>query len=729
MKQCEFCGTGMPDEASFCSKCGRASSPVSQPAGDAVDLPTVSLESPLADEQPTVLSVAEKHTVLDAGRTPSGLHPVVLVPLEKENDGDREKSGALHPIVLVPLEEENKGENEDEEEKRRRAALIGLGLPLAGEVISQSPSDQVPVLQSAPQVEHVPVLQSTPQVEHVPVIPHAPGPVSPTLPGGPGTWQAPSQPDPMPPQNPPYTPPYTPPGPTGNGPGGSTGTGTTGGSSSCLINGLIVLATLLILASIFVGLGLTAFAPNLSLSGSSNVASGSTMTLHGSNFLPNSSVTLTLDAGIPLYAFQPSIREQMAYGRAQLAVGTGLITRTSALPTPTNVVSVHGDGTFNVTFQVNPSWSPGQHTIHATEAVSHRSASLNFTITQPGAVATPTPEPTATPTPTPTSTPTPTPTTPVTPAPILSCANPGSLALGPVSELSSQTASGTITLCTSGSGTLTWFASWNQNQAPWLQLNRTGGSVLAPAQDQVTVTVSAASLKAGTYKTTITFIGTQSNTTQAVNVTFTVRAACARISSTNLSFTGVEGSNNPPPQTVSLVNCGLTSDWSATIGSNNDHWLAISPSRGTLKPGTTATITVAVSIANLSAGNYPNTIDIKIGSQSTVIEVTLTVNPPPTISAAPNPLNPNCAGDPSGNGNTDCVATLTNNSANVGLSWAAAASVSGVTVQANSNSIPAGSNETVTIVIPASAPCTNITITFTGPANSASVTWDCTPIE
>ncbi len=243
------------------------------------------------------------------------------------------------------------------------------------------------------------------------------------------------------------------------------------------------------------------------------------------------------------------------------------------------------------------------------------------------------------------------------------------------------------------------------------------------------MTVSAASLKAGTYKTTITFIGTQSNTTQAVNVTFTVRAACARISSTNLSFTGVEGSNNPPPQTVSLVNCGLTSDWSATIGSNNDHWLAISPSRGTLKPGTTATITVAVSIANLSAGNYPNTIDIKIGSQSTVIEVTLTVNPPPTISAAPNPLNPNCAGDPSGNGNTDCVATLTNNSANVGLSWAATASVSGVTVQANSNSIPAGSNETVTIVIPASAPCTNITITFTGPANSASVTWDCTPIE
>lgn len=726
MKQCEFCGTGMPDGASFCSKCGRAPSRVSQPAVEVVDLPTVSLESTPDDEQPTVLSVAEKRTVLEADRAPSGLHPVVLVPLEEGQDEDREKTGALHPIVLVPLEEGNGGADEDEEEKRRRAALIGLGLPLIGDVISQPPAGQVPVLQSTPQMAHVPVIPNAPALPG-----NATGPTSPVLPGEPGTWQAPSQPDPMPP----HTPPYMPPGSNGGSPGGSTGTGTgtgtAGGSSSCLINGLIILATLLILASIFVGLGLTAFAPTLSLSGNSNVVPGSTMTLHGNNFLPNSNVTLIMDVDTPIYVFQPSIPGQMAYGHAQLAAGIGLITRASASSKPTNVVPVLGDGTFNVTFQVNPSWSPGQHTIHATEAVSHRSASLNFTIAQSGATATPTSGPTATPapTPTPTSTPTPTPTTPAAPAPTLSCANPGRLALGPVSELSSQTASGTITLCTSGSGTLTWTASWNRNQAPWLLLNRTSGSVLAPAEDQVTVTASAVNLKAGTYTTTITFIGIQSNTTQAVNVTFTVRAACARINPTSLNFMGVEGGNNPQPQTVSIANCGLTSDWSAAIGSTSNHWLAISPNRGTLRPGATATITAAVSLAKLQAGTYTNTIDIKIGAQNTVVEVTLTVNPPPAISAAPNPLNPNCAGDPSGNGNTDCTATLMNDSANAGLSWSATASVSGVTVQASSNSIPAGSSETVTIVIPASAPCTNITITFTGPANSASVTWDCTPIE
>src|SRR5262249_45069866 len=155
----------------------------------------------------------------------------------------------------------------------------------------------------------------------------------------------------------------------------------------------------------------------------------------------------------------------------------------------------------------------------------------------PGATLTPTPTPTPTSTPTPTATP-----TAIPPAqPTLSCATPGNLALGPVSEFSSQTASGTITLCTGGSGTLTWKPSWTQSQAPWLQMNKTTGSLQAPNQAQVAVSASAANMAAGTYTTTITFIGEESNTTRAVNVTFTVKAGCVMATPPRMVFVGVAG--------------------------------------------------------------------------------------------------------------------------------------------------------------------------------------------
>lgn len=692
MKQCEFCGATLPAEASFCGKCGRVPSQIAHQGTQVGDLPTEHLES--ADEN--------NSTIL----TPSGRLAF-----------SGASTGPLRPLTLVPFgEDENDDEKkeEDEEEKRRRAAMLGLALPLVGGLADQHPIGQVPGIQGTPQMAHIPGISGTPAMQGG--LPFSPG--TPAVQSGPPLVQLPGGPPPHP--SPPL--PHPPPGHPGGSPGSSTG-----GPSGCLTVGAIIAATILIILATIVGLGLTVLAPNITLSGSSNVTPGGTMTLHGNNFLPNSSVTLTLDGGTLLYVLlqQPAI-PQPASGNAQHAVGTGLALHTSLSPAATNVVPVLGDGTFNITFQVNPSWLIGPHTVHATESVSHRSASLSFTIVQPGTSATPTPVPTDTPTPAPTATatPTPAPTTAPPSAPTLSCITPGKLTLGPVSELSSQTASGNVTLCTSGSGTLTWQASWDQQKAPWLRMTQRSGSVQAPNQFQANISASAANLTAGTYTVTITFIGIESNTTQALTISFTVKAGCVSATPPRVVFNAQLGSDpKPATQNISVTNCGLTSDWSAQIKDDGNHWLSISPAKGTLKGGATGTITATVASASLQqAGNYNDSVIIKIGSQTTAISVILVVQSP-QITAGPNPVNPNCTTDQ--NGNAVCTVVLTNASSGVPLSWSAVANQSGVTMKPGSDTIPAGGTEIVTIIL---SICITTIIIFSGPANSASVTWDCAPI-
>lgn len=245
----------------------------------------------------------------------------------------------------------------------------------------------------------------------------------------------------------------------------------------------------------------------------------------------------------------------------------------------------------------------------------------------------------------------------------------------------------------------------------------------APAQFQTTVRASAANLKAGTYAATITFIGLESNTTQALKVTFTVKAGCLRAAPTTLAFQTTQGSN-PASQSIAMTNCGLTSDWLAAATSDKG-WLSISPSKGTLKGGGSGTITASVNSSGLQPGSYSGSVTIKLGSQSATITVSLTVAGPPSITASPNPVNPDCAID--ANGNTDCTVTLTNSSSILVLNWSVSVNQSGVTVQPGSGfTIPAGGQETVTIVF---SICTDTIVTFIGPLNSATVTWNCTPVE
>jgi hypothetical protein len=502
---------------------------------------------------------------------------------------------------------------------------------------------------------------------------------------------------------------------------------------------LAIAIPILILAS-FISLGLTVLQPGLSLSGSSSVAPGGTLAVHGRSFLPGSSVTLTLDGGIPVH-FARGVPRQMA--RSENATGAMAdLTAFALASSANNSVSAGIDGSFTVTIAIDPGWQPGIHTIHAMESLSHRSASLEFSIldngaTTPGTTASPqtgtstataTPSSSSTGTATSTASPTPTKTGTATPA-SLSCINPGTLNLGPVMQASIQPVSGQVTLCATGTGTINWSATLTS--APWLKLNHTSGQIVAPGKTQVTISASAASLASGTYNATITFNGQPGNSTEHLNVSFVVSTAppCVTASPTSLTFSGVDGLSDPPgPQTITVTNCGtIPGTWSAsiTIGSGGN-WLSLNPTSSTLAAGASTPITATASNlnANLGAGTYSDTVTISIGTSTVSIPVTLTVQPAPQISVTPTSIfaDQQCQ---LANSQWTCSVTLTNSSSTVALNWTASSSgLNGVTFTPAASTIPAGQTEQVQITLPNF--CENVvTLTFQGPVNAATVSWTC----
>lgn len=587
MKQCEFCRMDLPEGASFCGHCGRISPQTADQGTFIGDLPMSHLIPPSDENTPTI-------------------------PLER----DRANSPALAPQQPIRLEAVER--EDDEEEKRRRAALLGLGVPL---LAGQPLANHIPTMQGTPQLEHIPTLQGSPTVQ---------GGMAPSTPAQPPATTLPKQygPHPHPPHHP------------TNPPGGSTG-----GLPGCLTVSMIVVATIVIILASIIGLGLTVWSPNLTLSGSSTVSPGGTLTLQGNHFFPNSSVTLTLDSGIPFLFVQHTPATPLVYAHTSYPAYTLnalQIQSTLLSPNSTNTITVGGNGSFTITLTVNPSLALGTHVVHATETFSHRSASLSFSVGTAVTTATATVTQTQTPTPTPTLTPTPT----ATPAPpTLSCAVPSLLNLGPVSELSSQIATGQVNLCTGGTGTLTWNASWDQNQAPWLQLPTTSGTIQAPNQTTVTVNAVVANLSAGTYTATLTFTGQESNTTQTVTITLTVKASCVQATPPRMIFTGVQGTSDPTSsQPISLTNCGLTSNWSAKI-TNNSSWLSLNATKGVLKGGTTTNIAVTASVVKtgLKVGSYRDVITLTIGSQTASVTVLLTVTPRLQLSTNSLSFDLSCA--------------------------------------------------------------------------------------
>src|SRR3989449_689681 len=136
---------------------------------------------------------------------------------------------------------------------------------------------------------------------------------------------------------------------------------------------------------------------------------------------------------------------------------------------------------------------------------------------------TPTPTTIGTASLTPSLTASPSPSTTLTPTatatlPGLSCVNPSTLSLGPVIQGYNQPVSAQVTLCTSGTGTVNWTATWDQNAASWLHLDQTSGQISASGQAQVTVSALASNLAPGSYSATLAFTSQPDNSTKSLQI-------------------------------------------------------------------------------------------------------------------------------------------------------------------------------------------------------------------
>jgi len=605
-------------------------------------------------------------------------------------------------------------QEEEKKEKRRRAALLGMGVPLLESL----------AVEGQPDAGSVPMVQGTPQMGSVPTVEGTPQPPAGSI--GPGLYSSPTVMAPQLPSSTPVSPlptttttlhdphhPHTP----HHGPHG------------CCLAFIIAAISIPILSILsFLSLGLTVFAPSLSLSGSTNVVQGGTFTLHGNHFIPGSSVTLTLDDTIPLYFSSRSFPVQSAYtANAAMQILNMDTQQAKQLPFSTNTVSAGGDGTFAVTITANPGWPIGKHTIKASESLTHRSANLDFTIYLAGTTPTPFTTGTASPSPSPTTTLTPTATTTL---PGLSCLNPSSLSLGPVTQGYNQPVSAQVMLCTTGTGTVNWTATWDQNTAPWIQLDHTSGQISAPGQAQVNVSALASNLKPCNYSVTLTFTSQPDNTTKSLPVSFTVQAGCVTGNPNKLSYSGVANVSDPAAQTVTITNCGPPGTWSASTQTNDGaNWLFASPTGNTLNAGASNNVTITASnlMARLAAGTYMGSVTFKIGSGTFTVNETLTVMPAPTLSVTPTLII----------ANRDqqcklissfwiCPVFLTNNSKTLSLNWSASSSgLKSVIFSPSRGTISPGQTIPVQVRVPQRDCPTKGILTFTGPGNAVNVEWSC----
>ena len=682
MLYCTFCGAEIPEGASFCGNCGQ-------------------IPVPAPDGQTRISGVRRVELQQVAGNSgPPGNTPALSPHWEYD------QSAGYDEHSTIPV-------GDDEEERRRRAAMAGMGLLATADMM---PGSGVPTVQGTPQIGGVPTVANPPIVQGA----VAGGPLPPGWNSSPTNYipQAPGYTPPLPTGSLPtptlHHPPYPHPTPVKPQP--------KGGCAPLLIIALLI--PFVLIGSI-ITLGYTVFAPNLSLSGSSSVASGGTLALHGSHFLPGSSITLTLDNTTPIFvAARPADRHMARSTTGALSLTAARILQ----PAASNAINADGNGTFTINIPVDPGWSIGQHSIQASEAITHRGAQLTFAIVSGG--TTPTPTSTATATPSPTLSPT------ASASPIgtgaLSCVNPSSITLGPVSANYTQAVSQTVTLCTTGTGSVNWTATWDRGQSSWLAFDHSAGTIAAPGQATITVFANATHMTAGSYSALVTFSSQSSTVTETLNVNFTVQADCITTSPNALKFNAMLHVSEAPAQTVSLTNCGAVGNWSSSVKTNDGaSWLSATPTSGTLNGNTSLTVTISASTLNstLVAGVYSGTVRFALGSNTFTVNVTFNVQDGPILSVSVSRLvgnNPPCQYLPTA-AFYICYVTLTNTSSTSSINWTSSTNLlPGAVIRPASGTLaPGQSQPRVLIEIPARDCSNGASVTFSGPANSVTLPWTC----
>ena len=683
MVYCTYCGTEIPEGASFCGNCGQ-------------------IPVPAPDGQTRISGVRR----VELQQVPTNAGPPGNTPAMSQH-WEYDQSASYDDHSTMPVDD-------GEEERRRRGAMVGMGLLATADMMTGS---NVPTVQGTPQFEGVPTVANQPTVQGA----VAGGPFSPG-------WDA------MPTNYIPQAPGYTPPVPTGrlpiatlhHPPYPNPKPGKPQPKGGCAPLLIIAILIPFVLIGSIITLGFTVFAPDLSLSGNSSVASGGTLALHGSHFLPGSNITLTLDNTTPLFVAAHPADRQIAHA----IPGALSLTAAQLLqPAASNAINADSNGTFNATISVDPSWSVGQHTIQASEAITHRGAQITFTIVSGGTTPTPTSTTTATTTPSPTLSPTA--SASPTGAGALSCVNPSSITLGPVSANYTQAVSQTVTLCTTGTGSVNWTATWDQGQNPWLAFDHSAGTISAPGQATITVFANATHMTAGSYSALVTFSSQPGTVTETLNVNFTVQADCITASPNALKFNAMLHVSEAPAQTVSLSNCGAVGNWSASAKtSDGANWLSATPTSGRMNGNTSLTVTISASTLNstLVAGVYSGTVTFTLGSNTFTVNVTFNVQDGPilTVNNSSSSLTLSSLQCARTTGSYLCYVMLTNTSQSLSLTWTSSTHLlPGAKVPPSGTLSPGQQDPRVPIEIPITD-CTNgANIVFSGPGNSVTVSWIC----
>jgi hypothetical protein len=272
------------------------------------------------------------------------------------------------------------------------------------------------------------------------------------------------------------------------------------------------------------------------------------------------------------------------------------------------------DGSADVKIVIDTTWQPGFHILGAEEEVTHITASAIIQIIDAG---------------------------PSRPSHLVLSSTMLNLGPGYIGANTIQP----LTLSNAGTSSISWSASSDQS---WLMITPNAGTF--SAHETIAVGVQRANLKEGSYKGKITFSSNVGGP-ETVQVEMSVRPVPANVpvltlSPALISFTALDGGENPDTQTLVVSNPGSQPlSWSLTNNSptllasqsnlsalgSNTNWLTINHTSGTVVPGATNVITVSAQSQNLLPGTYINTLVFSAG-QGTVdspqnVTVSLTVQP------------------------------------------------------------------------------------------------------
>jgi hypothetical protein len=190
----------------------------------------------------------------------------------------------------------------------------------------------------------------------------------------------------------------------------------------------------------------------------------------------------------------------------------------------------------------------------------------------------------------------------------------------------------TINLLNSGGGSIIWSASSNQ---PWLLISPSQG--IFSQSETISLAVQRVGLKPGDYTGNIT-ISTNVGPHQHIAVDMIVRplpqnaSPVLALPPALLSFVTTDGDQKRNTQSLTISNPGSRPlNWSLdTVQGVTCNWLGVTPPTGTVPPGATESLTVAVQSQCLLPGTYIGTLKfIANGAidSAQAVNVSLTVQP------------------------------------------------------------------------------------------------------